>query len=91
MVVDDLLVGLDGVSEVLFLVGADVAAVVALLRLVVAVHVQLGAAPRALEACPARDVVKSSKLYKCDMILINIDLIYIHTSSTLKKLIQGWA
>ena len=53
MVVDDLLVGLDGVCEVLLLVGANVAAVVAVLRLVVAVHVQLRAAPRALEASPA--------------------------------------
>ena len=54
MVVDDLLVGLDGVCEVLLLVGAHVAAVVAALRLVVVVHVQLGAAPRALEARPGK-------------------------------------
>ena len=64
MVVDDLLVGLDGVSEVLLLVGANVAAVVAVLRLVVAVHVQLGAATRALEACPARDVFSDMILQK---------------------------
>ena len=56
MVVDDLLVGLDGVGEVLLLVGAHVAAVVAALRLVVAVHVQLGAATRALEAGPGKEL-----------------------------------
>ena len=56
MVVDDLLVGLDGVGEVLLLVGAHVAAVVAALRLVVAVHVQLGAATRALETGPGKEL-----------------------------------
>ena len=54
MFIDYLLVGLDGVLERPLLVGADVAAVVAALRLVVAVHVQLRPATRALEASPAK-------------------------------------
>ena len=59
MFVDDLLVGLDGVLERPLLVGADVATVVAALRLVVAVHVQLRAAMRALEARPKKRTLMS--------------------------------